>query len=302
MRICSFLPSATEILFALGLSESVAGVTHECDFPPEATKRPVLVRPRVDAEVSPAEVDRIVSEFVARGESLYGVDVALLRAIEPDLVLTQDLCHVCAASPDDLAAALAGISRSPRVLSLTPHTIADIFKDIGAVGEATGRASEADTYIRSLELRLADIERSVSQSQEHPRVLCLEWLSPPYVAGHWVPEMVARAGGIDFFGCAGKPSSRVEWAAVAAARPEIIIVMPCGYNIERTIYELHKMEFPKEWATLPAVLRDRVFVVDANSYFSRPGPRVVAGVALLAKILHPTCAVPFVPPGAMYRL
>jgi len=230
------------------------------------------------------------------------VDVAMLRAIEPDLVLTQDLCHVCAASPEDLAAALAGVSRSPRVLSLTPHTIADIFEDIRAVGEATGRSSEAETCVRSLKQRLANIELAVSGSQERPRVLCLEWLNPPYVAGHWVPEMVARAGGIDYLGRAGKPSFRVEWAAVAAARPEIIIVMPCGYNIERSIFELHKMEYPKEWTTLPAVLRDRLFVVDANSYFSRPGPRVVDGVALLAKILHPACSVPFVPPGAMYRL
>jgi iron complex transport system substrate-binding protein len=302
MRICSFLPSATEILFALGLGDSVAGVTHECDFPPEAAKRPVLVRPRVDADSSPAEVDRIVSEFVARGQSLYGVDVALLRAIEPDLVLTQDLCHVCAASPDDLAAALAGITPAPRVLSLTPHTLADVWEDIRKVGEATGRTSEAETFIRSLEQRLADVEGAVSGSQERPRVLCLEWLDPPYVAGHWVPEMVARAKGVDVLGCAGKPSFRVEWRTVAAACPDVIIVMPCGYNIERTIDEMQKMKFPKEWARLPAVQRDRVFVVDANSYFSRPGPRLAAGVALLAKILHPACAVPFVPPGAMLRL
>ena len=302
MRICSFLPSATEILFALGLGDSVAGVTHECDFPPEAAKRPVLVRPRVDAESRPEEVDRIVSEFMARGESLYGVDLALLRAIEPDLILTQDLCHVCAASPDDLVAALSGVSRAPQVLSLTPHTIGDVLGDIRKVGEATGRSKEAERYVRALEQRLADVEGSVADSQERPRVLCLEWLDPPYAAGHWVPEMVERARGLDFLGCAGKPSFRVEWAAVAAARPEIIIVMPCGYNIERTIYELNKMVYPKEWSTLPAVQRDRVFVVDANSYFSRPGPRLVAGVALLAKILHPACAVPFVPPGAIYRL
>lgn len=298
MRICSLLPSATEILFALGLGDSVAGVTHECDYPPAAATRPVVVRPRVDAAASPAEVDRAVNEFAARGESIYRVDAGLLRAIEPDLILTQDLCHVCAASPDDLAAALAGMRHEPHVLALTPHTLAEVWDDIRKVGAATGYASRAEEVVAALERRVKAVEAAVANPATRPLVACLEWLDPPFCAGHWVPEMVERAGGHDVIGIAGKPSFRIEWEQVLDAAPDLIVVMPCGYNIARTVEEIEKLPRPAGWEQIPAVRAGRAFAVDANAYFSRPGPRLADGVALLAQLIHPECTIHGVPPNA----
>jgi iron complex transport system substrate-binding protein len=302
MRICSLLPSATEILFALGLGDSVAGVTHECDFPPEAaTKRP-LIRPRVDPRATSAELDRQVMELVQRGESIYSVDAELLRSISPDLIVTQDLCHVCAASPDDLATALTRLPRAPRVLSLTPHSLADVWEDIRRVGEATGRKREAQALAITLEQRVAAIEMKAARTATRPRVLCLEWLDPFYVGGHWVPEMVAKAGGEDGLGHPGEPSFRVSAKQIAESRADIIVVMPCGYTLERATAECAKLAFPDTWRLLPAVRSDLVFAVDANSYFSRPGPRLADGVAILAEIVHPGQKIATVPEGSFMRL
>ena len=302
MRICSLLPSATEILFALGLGDSVAGVTHECDFPEEAAKKPPLIRPRVDPHAMPAELDRQVTEIVARGESIYAVDAELLRAISPDLIVTQDLCHVCAASPDDLATALTRLPKQPRVLSLTPHSLADVWDDIRRVGEATGRRREAQALAITLEQRVAAIEMKTAQAGTRPRVLCLEWLAPFYVGGHWVPEMVAKAGGEDVLGRAGEPSFRVTSEQILESRPDVIVVMPCGYNLKRVVAECAVERFPESWQCLPAVRNRRIFAADANSYFSRPGPRLADGVALLAEILHPSEMFASVPTQAFAKL
>jgi iron complex transport system substrate-binding protein len=287
MRICSLLPSATEILYALGLADSVAGVTHECDFPPEAGKKPVLIQPRVDASAGPAELDRQVSALVGRGESIYSVDAELIGSIAPDLIVTQDLCHVCAASPEDLATALARLPRPPRVLTLAPRTLSDVWDDIRRIGEATGRAAEARLLAARLEARLAAVALAVGTSRERPRVLCLEWLDPPYVAGHWVPEMIAKAGGHDVLGRAGEPSFKVSWEEILATQPDVVVVMPCGYGVARAEEEFRLAGQPARWKDLPAVRNGRVFAVDANSYFSRPGPRLADGVALLAQLFHP---------------
>ena len=285
MKICSLLPSATEILFALGLGDQVAGVSHECDFPAEARSRPVLIKSRITHTESAAAIDRQVREFLARGESLYSVDFELLRAIEPDLIVTQDLCHVCAATPDDLSAALAQLKRPPRVLTLNPHSLADVCADICAVGEAAERVVEAKGLIAEFEKAVADVERSVA-ALDRPRVLCLEWLDPPYVAGHWVPEMVERAGGTDVLGKAGKPSFRVDWETVIKARPEVIVIMPCGYSLASARDEFHNLPLPRGWNDSPAVKDGRIFIVEASGYFSRPGPRLAAGLALLANAIH----------------
>ncbi len=287
MRICSLLPSATEILYALGLGDSVTGVTHECDFPPEAAAKPALIRPRVDPRAKPAEIDRQVTAVVARGESIYAVDPELLGSLAPDLIVTQDLCHVCAASPDDLAAALAKLPKQPRVLSLTPHSLADVWDDIRRVGQAADRASEAEALAKALEQKVAAVEARAARGRSRPRVLCLEWLDPYYIGGHWVPEMVALAGGEDVLGRAGEPSFRATAAEIAKSSPEVIVVMPCGYNAARTAAELSAAQFPAAWNDLPAVRERRVFAVDANSYFSRPGPRLAEGVRILARIFHP---------------
>ena len=298
MRIASLLPSATEILYALGLGDSVVGITHECDFPPEASKKPALIRPRVDPSAPPAELDRQVRELMSRGESLYSVDDELLRSLAPDLIVTQDLCHVCAASPDDLATALARMPNPPDVLSLHSQTLAGVWDDIREIGKTTRRLAEADRLANNLAERVARIEDLVSVASDRPRVACLEWLDPIYVGGHWVPEMVACAGGIDLFGQPGKPSFRVSAEQVIEAQPDIIIVMQCGYGVARNRAEYSRAKFPPRWSEIPAVRSGRVFAVDSNGYFSRSGPRLAGGVAILARLFHPECAIPEIPAEA----
>ena len=285
MKICSLLPSATEILFALGLADQVAGVSHECDFPLEAGRKPVLIRSRITHTESPAAIDRQVREFLERGESLYSVDLDALCALQPDLIVTQDLCHVCAATPDDLGSALARLAIQPRVLTLNPHSLADVSADIRSVGAATGRAPQADSVVAEFESRIAAVERAVA-SLPRKRVVCLEWLDPPYAAGHWVPEMVERAGGVNVLGEAGKPASRTDWDAILAARPEVIVVMPCGYSLEQAAAEFRPLALPQGWGDTPAVENGCVFLVEASGYFSRPGPRLAAGVEILAEAIH----------------
>jgi iron complex transport system substrate-binding protein len=285
MKICSLLPSATEILFALGLGDYVAGVSHECDFPSEAQSKPVLINSRISHTESAASIDRQVREFLERGESLYSVDLQQLSAIEPDIIVTQDLCHVCAATPDDLGAALSHLKRQPQVVTLNPHSLADVCADIRTVGEATGRSVEANALVARFEADIAKVETSAA-GLDRPRVLCLEWLDPPYVAGHWVPEMVERAGGIDVLGQAGKPSFRVDWETALATRPDVIVIMPCGYSLADADAEFRGLPLPRGWNDLPAVRDGRVFVVEASGYFSRPGPRLAAGMEILAGAIH----------------
>jgi iron complex transport system substrate-binding protein len=285
MKICSLLPSATEILFALGLGDQVAGVSHECDFPQEARSKPVLIKSRISHTESAAAIDRQVRDFLERGESLYSVDFETLRAIEPDLIVTQDLCHVCAATPDDLGAALSHLRSQPRIVTLNPHSLADVCADIRTVGAATDRAVQADALVETFARDIANVEQSVA-GLDRPRVLCLEWLDPPYVAGHWVPEMVERAGGVDVLGRAGKPSFRVDWETALASRPDVIVIMPCGYSLASARAEFQKLPLPQAWKDSPAVQDGHVFVVEASGYFSRPGPRLAEGMAVLAGAIH----------------
>jgi iron complex transport system substrate-binding protein len=302
MQICSLLPSATEILYALGLGDSVVGVTHECDFPPEAAKKPVLIRPRVDPHAQPVEIDRQVNELVARGEGIYAVDTELLASLTPDLIVTQDLCHVCAASPDDLAAALSRLTKQPKVLTLTPHTLADVWGDICRVGASTVKSGDAQVLAGRLAARVAEINAVADNAVARPCVLCLEWLDPFYIGGHWVPEMVAKAGGEDVLGRAGEPSFRASAEDIAQTRAEIIVVMPCGYNAARALTEFKSMRLPEIWSELPAVRERRIFAVDANSYFSRPGPRLVTGVEIFAHLFHPELFPANFPAGAFQGL
>ena len=301
MQICSLLPSATEILFALCLGDSVVGVTHECDFPPEAARKPALIRPRVDPQALPALIDRKVTELVARGESIYSVDAELLASLAPDLIITQDLCHVCAASPDDLAAALVRFSKQPKVLSLTPHSLADVWEDIRKIGEATGRRRDAQGLAITIEQKVAAIEMRVANAPR-PRVLCLEWMDPFYIAGHWVPEMVAKAGGEDVLGRPGEPSFRATVEQIAGTAAEMILVMPCGYSSKRAAEEFSFKHLPADWDSLPAIRERRVFAVDANSYFSRPGPRLSDGVGLLAHLFHPQIVPLNIPRDSFQKL
>ncbi len=225
------------------------------------------------------------------------VDLEALAAIQPDLIITQDLCHVCAASPGDLASALATLSRAPRVLSLTPHNLAEVWNDIRTIGEAAGRGPQAQALAAELERRVTAVEEAVT-AFARPRVLCLEWLDPPFTAGHWVPEMVVRAGGRDPLGRAGEPSFRAAWETLLATRPEVVVVMPCGYTLRQTVEEFQVTPLPSGWEHLPAVQAGRVFAVDASSYFSRPGPRLAAGVEILAHLFHPELAAIGPPAGS----
>jgi len=297
MRICSLLPSATEILYALGLGDSVVGVTFECDYPPEARAKRIVVHSRLSGSQDAGEIDREVGEFVARGESLYAVDQAALRDAAPDLIVTQELCHVCAATPGDLASSLALLPRAPQVLSLSAQMLAGVWKDVRNLGTATGRGAQAEQLIRELERRLVAVEQAITGSANRSRIVCLEWLDPPFVAGHWVPEMVALAGGIDALGEPGEPGFRTTWENVLSVEPEVILMMPCGYHLDAVIEELRKTRLPEGWCALPAVRDGRVFAVDASSYFSRPGPRLATGVEILAGVLHPDHA-PVKPPAA----
>lgn len=301
MRICSLLPSATEMLYALGLGDCIAGVTHECDFPPEAASKPALIRPRIDARAAPAEIDRQVSELVARGESIYAVDADLIAALSPDLIVTQDLCQVCAASPDDLATALARLPKMPQVLSLTPHSLADVWNDIRRLGEITRRREQAEALAAKLQRQVAEVGEQAARARSRPRVLCLEWLDPYYVAGHWVPEMVDAAGGEDVLGCAGHPSFPVTSEEIAESRADVVVIMPCGYNVERAAAESCAMKIPEILKSSPAS-RERMFAVHANSYFSRPGPRLADGVTILAGILHPDLFPPAISPSFVRKL
>ena len=298
MRICSLLPAATEMLFALGLGDDVVGVTHECDFPAEAANRVVVVRPRINIRTPASEIDRQVRECVERGESVYAIDGERLRALAPDLIITQELCQVCAASPDDLAAVLARFEKPPRVLLLSPRRLLDVWRDIRMLGEVTGRRAVAEDLASRLEDRVRAVELRMRQ-EPRPRVLCLEWLDPPYSAGHWVPEMVEVAGGVPLLGTAGEPAVKLDWKDVIESRPDVIVLMPCGYNLEKTLAEYAQAKLPEGWWDLPAVRNRRVSAVDANSYFSRSGPRLAAGVEILAHALHPDLATDPIPPGAL---
>ena len=282
MKICSFLPSGTEILFALGLGESVCGVTFECDYPAEARSKPVVVYSRLAPGLPEDEIDRQVKEFSSQGNSLYRLDADKLREIQPDVIVTQDLCHVCAASPNDLGAVLSSFVRMPRVLTLSPRTLDEVWNDIQTVGDACERSNEARRLVAKLRQQIADLPCDLAIA---PRVLCLEWLDPPFVAGHWVPEMVKLAGGIDVLGPSGKFGYEVDWKTIVACDPDIILAMPCGYHRHEVEKELAAIAFPPEWHSMRAVRERKVFAMDGSSHFSRPGPRIVDGIFEMADLL-----------------
>ena len=287
MRIVSLLPSATEILFALGFDREIVGVSHECDFPEQARSKRVVIQSRIPHGAAPAEIDRLVRDYVSRGESLYAVDAQALEELAPDLIVTQDLCHVCAASPDDLGAALARFAERPEVLCLNPQDLGDVWRDILWVGEETRRGRAAEILLEKIGERLGALEEIVAGSSERPRVAFLEWLQPFYVGGHWVPEMIELAGGHDVLGRPHTPSFRVTLEEIIDAAPDVILVSPCGYGAQQARNEYLSMSHTEEWNAMPAVRSGRVYALEANSYFSRPGPRLITGIEALAGVFHP---------------
>lgn len=287
MRIVSLVPNGTEILFAVGAGEMVVGVSHECDFPEEARRRPILTGSALTPGMNAAEVDAAVSAQVGSGESLYTLDEVRIAELAPDLIVTQQLCPVCAVSTEQVDGAVRPLPRCPDLLSLDPRTLADVFADIRRVGEATGRAHEAEALLRNLEDRLEAVRARVA-GRPRPRVLALEWLDPPFAGGHWVPEMIERAGGTDAIARPGDHSTRLTWEQIAQADPDVIIAMPCGFDEAGARAQIDLIAGRLEWQSLRAVREAQVHPVDANGCFSRPGPRLVDGIERLAKIFHPS--------------
>lgn len=273
---------------ALGLSEQLVGITHECDYPPEVKGKAIVVRKALPIEtMSQLEIDVAVSERMREGRSLYEIDEKLLQELAPDLILTQDLCQVCAPSGNEVSQALNLLPKKPWILWLTPNSLEEIFANLRELGEATGHIKNAEELIAEGRTRLQKIEAVTRNLSVRPRVFCMEWLDPVYCSGHWVPEMVRIAGGVDALSKAGADSVRIPWDEVVEWKPEVLIITPCGFDLEQTIEQSRQLFTYARWSTLPAVRNGRVYAVDANSYFARPGPRVVDGTELLAHLIHP---------------
>ncbi len=287
MRIVSLLPSATEIVFALGAGDAVVGVSQECDFPPEAANRPRVVTCTIDPNAASSAIDEQVRDKTRRGEPLYHLEIELLEQLKPDLIITQALCDVCAVKATDVQRALERLSYRPQLLSLDPHELADVIRDVRTVGRAIDRGWDAEGLADQLTQRLETIRGATAPLDKRPRVFCLEWLSPPMTAGHWVPEMVEAAGGVEVLGRAGERSKTVTWPEILQAQPEVLVLMPCGLSIDRTRRELSQLEARSEWPQLPAVQQGRVYLVDGPALFNRSGPRLVDGVELLSTLFHP---------------
>lgn len=285
LRIVSLLPSATEICFALGLGEQVVGVSHECDFPAEVRGRPVLTAPKIDPSAPSAEIDRQVNALVAAGESIYRIDERALAALAPDLVLTQGVCEVCAVSFDEVREATLRAAPGACVLSLSPTTLDEVLDDVGRVGAAAGVDDGAGAVVAGLRRRLEAV-RAETASLPRPRVLFLEWLSPPFLGAHWTPELIRIAGGEPLLARDGVPSVPETWARIVESAPEVVIVSPCGFRMEQSLRELRALESHPAFASLPAVRQGRVVLIDGSAYFNRPGPRLVDSAELAAMAIH----------------
>ena len=288
MRVASLLPSATEMVHFCGAGDALVGVTHECDYPVGVERLPHLTSSKIEGHaMSSAEIDAAIGEHLTDSDSIYALDAKLLDELAPDLIITQGLCDVCAVSMDLVGEVAAGLKNEPEVLSLNPTSLHGVLEDAIRIGEALCHGEETRAKVAALEERLAQVEEAVARLPR-PRVGCIEWLDPPFTAGHWVPEMVSIAGGEELFAGPGEPSARLGWEEVFEAAPEVLVLMPCGFDVRRTLEEARRV-LPElsGWNKVPAVKEGRVWAVDANSCFSRPALRLVEGVDILARILHP---------------
>jgi iron complex transport system substrate-binding protein len=281
MRIVSLVPHGTELLFALDLGPDVVGVTHECDFPPAARERRRVTRDALPDGLGAAEIDAAVRERTLEGEAIYELDREALAALTPDLIVTQALCPVCAVSYEEVAEVARTLPSAPRVIALDPKTLGETLGDVRTLAQATDRREQGVELVRQAAARIDRVRLAV-RAQPRPRVAALEWLDPVYVAGHWTPQLIELAGGEDVLGLPGEPSQTVSWETVAAARPEVVVVMPCGYDEPRA--QAEAATYARELAQVGAA---RIVAVNASAYFSRPGPRLIDGLELLAHVLHP---------------
>jgi len=287
-RIVTLLPSATEIVCALGFENELVGHSHECDFPPSVKRLPALTEPKFNPEGSSAEIDARVKTIVRDALSVYRVDAAKLRELRPDVIVTQSQCEVCAVNQADVDAAVAewtGVR--PKVVSLKPYSLADIFADMQRVALALGAPERGDKLVHDLQMRCAEIREIASKLKNKATVACIEWIEPMMAAGNWMPQLVEIAGGRNLFGEAGAHSPWMKFEELAAADPEVIVIAPCGFGIPRASEELHLLQKQSGWNHLRAVRDERVFLADGNQYFNRPGPRIVESLQILAELIHP---------------
>ncbi|HEY7591232.1 MAG TPA: ABC transporter substrate-binding protein [Candidatus Limnocylindrales bacterium] len=303
MRIVSLLPSATEIVCALGLVDDLVGITHECDWPPSIAGKPPMTRSVHDlAGARSREIHDVVGAAVHGGSSLYALDEAALAEAAPDLILTQELCRVCAVSYHEVNEVAREIDAAIRVVSLEPTSLEGIFNTITTVGALTESEDAAVDLVETLRTRLGAVEATVQDRRRGgfpaPRVVALEWLEPPFAVGHWVPEQIRRAGGWDLLGAPGERSAKTTWRSVTDVDPEMVVLMPCGFHLDETLKEWARTPRPPGWAEVEAVRRGQVFAVDGSAYFSRPGPRVIDGIEMLAEIFDPNTFVEVAPPGS----
>jgi iron complex transport system substrate-binding protein len=281
VRIVSLLPSATEIVYALGLDDQLVAVTDECDWPPAARTLPVVSHSALPETTDPAEIDRLVAASVGEGEPIYRLDRDAIRDLRPDVVLSQDLCAVCAVPSGHVNAALELLGCQAEVVSLDPGSLDEVLECVVQVGEVTGTGARAEVVVAGLRRRLADVRAAVDR-RPRPRVFALEWADPPFNGGHWIPDMIDAAGGEPVFANRGTPSERVSWSDIAAAEPDVVVFMPCGYDLDAAVEEGRRTVVAR-----PELVGATILAVPADAYFSRPGPRVVDGVELLAAALHP---------------
>ena len=287
MRIVSLLPSATEMVFALGMAESLVGITHECDFPPEALSIPQVTHSAIPPGASSVEIDKAVSAALVDQGSIYDLDLSLLERLAPDLILTQRLCDVCAVSFDRVQAAARQLGSRPRVINLEPHGLGDIFENILSVGRELGRDQEGRALVKSLLARVSAVASQTRDIAARPRIFCMEWVDPPYCGGHWMKKLVELAGGEDGLANDGRPSYRIEWEKVLQFAPEVIVLTCCGFGLERNLKEGELLAAFPGALELPAFQSGRVYATDGSSYFSRPGPRIVESLEILAYLIHP---------------
>lgn len=302
LRIVSLLPSATEIVCALGLRDRLVGVSHECDFPADVVGLPVLTRAKLDASRPSAQIDRDVRTLLAEGLGLYAIDVDGLRALRPDLIVTQDQCDVCAVSYETVCAAVREIAHpGTEIVSLRPSRLEDVWRDVETVAEAAGIAARGRAVADGLRARIAALAQRTAALPTR-RLACIEWLGPLMAAGNWVPDLMTAAGGTSTLATAGAHSAWLEWQTLVDDRPEVLCAMPCGFTLERTVEELRTLLREPRWQDVPAVRDGRVFAVDGSSYFNRPGPRLAESAEILAGILHPSELGDLVPPGAAFQV
>ena len=288
MRIVSLLPSATEIICSLGLEDSLVGVTHECDYPEIARRLPKVTRTLIPTDAPSAQIDGLVRERTRTGRALYSLDMEMLESLRPDLIVTQALCDVCAVAEAEVKAAACTLPGFPRVINLEPETLSEVFAAMQQVADAAGIGATGKDVVATLKARVEAIATRSESLPHRPRVALIEWIDPPFSCGHWNPELVRLAGGIEGLGAEQQRSRQVRWEEVIAWQPEVVFIACCGYSVERTLQDVPLLQDVPGWHDLPAVRARRVYVTDGAAYFSRPGPRLVDSLEILAHALHPT--------------